>query len=58
VMPWPAYRKLTTEDALAITAFLRSLPAVRHQVPANVEPGNKARAPYVHFGVYRSKRLQ
>jgi mono/diheme cytochrome c family protein len=56
VMPWPAYHKLTSADAYAITAFLRSLPAVRHQVPSNVKPGTKARAPFVHFGVYQSKR--
>lgn len=56
VMPWPAYAALTDEDAYAIAAYLQSLPPVRHQVPANVAPGQRARAPYVHFGVYRSRR--
>ena len=54
VMPWPAFAKLSDEDALAIVAYLRSLPPVEHLVPENVKPGTKATAPYVHFGVYRS----
>lgn len=54
VMPWPAYAKLSDEDALAIAAYLRALPPVEHRVPENVPPGTKATAPYVHFGVYRS----
>ena len=54
VMPWPAFAKLSDEDALAIVAYLRSLPPVEHLVPQNVRPGTKATAPYVYFGVYRS----
>jgi len=57
VMPWPAYTKLTREDAESIVAYLRSLAPVRYRVPDNVKPGVEARAPYVHFGVYRSKKL-
>lgn len=56
VMPWPGFSRLSEADGRAITAFLRSLPPVRHQVPENVDPGQKARSPYVHFGVYQSKR--
>ena len=56
VMPWPAYTKLTDEDAQSIVAYLRSLAAIQHRVPDNVEPGTKAKAPYVHFGVYRSRK--
>lgn len=55
VMPWPGYKKLSDNDAAAITAYLRALPPVHHAVPANVEPGTPARAPYVHFGVYQSR---
>lgn len=55
VMPWPAYADITREDALAIAAYLKSLPPVRHQVPANVRPGQRATAPFVHFGVYQSR---
>lgn len=56
VMPWPAYGKLSDEDALAIAAYLRSLPPVEHLVPENVRPGAPAKAPYVHIGVYRSRQ--
>ena len=56
VMPWPAYSHLTDDDVDSIVAYLRSLQAVRHQVPRNVSPGQRATAPYVHFGVYQSLR--
>jgi mono/diheme cytochrome c family protein len=56
VMPWPAYAKMSDGDVNAIVAYLRSLPPIRHKVPDNVAPGQKAIAPYVHFGVYQSTR--
>jgi len=56
VMPWPAYTKLTDEDAESIVAYLRSLKPIRHRVPDNVQPGSRAISPYVHFGVYRSRK--
>lgn len=55
VMPWPAYTKLTAEDARAIIAYLRSLAPVTHSVPANVKPGDPAIHPFVYFGVYRKR---
>ena len=55
VMPWPSFAHLTDADAEAMAAYLLSLPPVRHQVPANVRPGQRATAPFVHFGVYQSK---
>ena len=55
VMPWPAYAYMTADDAAAIATYLKSLSPVRHQVPANVPPGQPASAPFVHFGVYRSR---
>jgi len=55
VMPWPSFANIVPEDAEAIAAYLLSLPPVRHQVPANVRPGQRATAPFVHFGVYQSK---
>ncbi len=55
VMPWQGYTQIVDEDAMAIVAFLRSLKPVIHKVPANVLPGQKHSAPFVHFGVYRSK---
>lgn len=57
VMPWPSYAQIEAEDANAIAAYLLSLPAVRHRVPTNVRPGQRATAPFVHFGVYRSREL-
>lgn len=54
VMPWPLYAQLKPEDTTAIAMYLKSLPPVKHQVPAAVPPGKKAKAPFVHFGVYRS----
>ena len=57
VMPWPAYTIITDDDAHAIAAYLKSLPPVKHRVPANVRVGQKATAPFVHFGIYRSKAL-
>ena len=53
VMPWPAYARITGEDAQAISMYLKSLPPVRHEVPQNVSPGQRATAPFVHFGVYQ-----
>jgi len=49
VMPWPSYAQLTDEDAFAIAAYLKSLPAVRHAVPANVPPGGRSPAPYLRL---------
>ena len=54
VMPWPLYAQLNPEDATAIAMYLKSLPPVEHRVPGNVNPGQRAKAPFVHFGVYRS----
>ncbi len=36
VMPWHGYATLTKSDALAIAAYLKSLPAVSHQVAGAV----------------------
>jgi len=55
VMPWPSYANIHAEDATAIAAYLKSLPPVRHQVPANVQRGQRSTAPFIHFGVYQSK---
>ncbi len=55
IMPWAALGTLTDEDVAAIVAYLRSVPPVRHPVPQNVSPGARSFAPFVHFGVYRSR---
>ncbi len=54
-MPWSGYAKLRDEDVRAIVSYLRSIPALKHQVPLHAEPGHAAPAPFVYFGVYRSK---
>jgi mono/diheme cytochrome c family protein len=55
VMPWSFYRQMTDQDASAIVAYLRSIPPIEHTVPDRVAPGSQAPAPYVYFGVYRSR---
>jgi mono/diheme cytochrome c family protein len=55
VMPWLNFARLSPEDALAIAMYLKALPPVNHRVPATVQPGQKATAPFVHFGVYQSR---
>ncbi len=52
IMPWPGYAHMHKADAEAITAYLMSLPPVRHAVPANVAPETPSVAPYVRYGVY------
>lgn len=54
-MPWQGYARLTEDDLQAIIAYLRSIAPVQHQVPPPVEPGHRARKPFVYFGVYRSR---
>jgi mono/diheme cytochrome c family protein len=41
IMPWPAFSRLTRADALAITAYLKSLPPVKQQVPGPFGPNDK-----------------
>jgi mono/diheme cytochrome c family protein len=38
IMPWRAFANLTRSDALAIAAFLKSLPAVKNKVPGPFGP--------------------
>lgn len=56
VMPWPAYSRLKGEDAMAIAAYLHSLPPVNHQVPKKVPRGKAASNPFVYFSVYMGKK--
>jgi len=54
-MPWPGYAKIYDDDVDAIVRYLRSIEPVVHQVPGRVEAGNRAKRPFVYFGVFRSK---
>jgi len=54
VMPWQGYARISDDDIVAITAYLRSIAPVSHKVPDEVQPGQQAVAPFVYFGVYQS----
>lgn len=41
IMPWHALANLTREDAMAIAAYLQSLPPVQHTVVGPFKPGEK-----------------
>jgi mono/diheme cytochrome c family protein len=41
IMPWRAFAKLTKDDALAIAAYLKSLPPLKHKVPGPFGPSEK-----------------
>ncbi len=38
-MPWPMYSHMSDEDAYALAAFLKSIPAVNHKSPNHIAPG-------------------
>jgi mono/diheme cytochrome c family protein len=57
IMPWQGYSRMTEEDVAAIVAYLRSIKPVRHKVPDEVMPGQVTDAPFVYFGVYRTRDL-
>jgi len=41
-MPWPDFASLTDEDAHAVAAYLKTVPAVAHHVPDRLPPGAQA----------------
>jgi mono/diheme cytochrome c family protein len=45
IMPWRSYAHLTPSDALAIAAYLKSLPPVDHLVPRPFGPKETATVP-------------
>lgn len=46
-MPWRAYASLTNYDAAALATYLKSLPPIKHAVPAMTGPNEHALAPYL-----------
>ena len=54
-MPWQGYAKMNDDDVDAIVSYLRSIRPVQHEVPDAVAPGQRAKHPFVYFGVYQSK---
>jgi mono/diheme cytochrome c family protein len=41
-MPWPDFAHLTDDDARAVAAYLKTIPAVSHRVPDRLPPGAPA----------------
>lgn len=48
-MPWMLYSHLTDEDMSALTAYLKSLPPVKHANPPVVPPGQTGSLPALVF---------
>lgn len=46
-MPWMSYGHITKDDAAALVAYLRTLPAVDHKVPGPFGAQEKPTAPYM-----------
>lgn len=44
-MPWEVYKNMTDDDLKAIYAYLRTIPAVKNQVPLPVVPGAASAKP-------------
>ena len=48
-MPWPDFAAMTDDDVKAIVAYLRSVPPIRHAVPAVIPPGKPVTGAYLTF---------
>jgi mono/diheme cytochrome c family protein len=48
-MPWPAFSRMSDDDAHALAAFIKSLPPVHHKAPDVIPPGGKATGPMMVF---------
>ena len=48
-MPWPNFAHYTRDDVMALIAYLRSIPAVVHQVPAGVPPNGTPLGPVLEL---------
>ncbi len=55
IMPWTSYAQLNENDARSIASYLKSLEPIENKVPKQVLPGNPAKTPLVHVGLYRSR---
>jgi hypothetical protein len=44
-MPWTSFAHMSDQDAYALAAYLKSIPAVEHKLPDRVPPGGKAGTP-------------
>ena len=48
-MPWPMYANLSDEDAYALAAYLKSIPAVTHKAPDRLPPDAPVTVPALSF---------
>ncbi|HEX7125683.1 MAG TPA: c-type cytochrome [Thermodesulfobacteriota bacterium] len=48
-MPWPNVAHMTDADLGAVAAYLKSLPPVKHAVPASVAPGGQPAGAVIPF---------
>lgn len=48
-MPWPAYSRMSDDDARALAAFIKSLPPVKHVPPSVLPPGAQVSGPVLVF---------
>ena len=48
-MPWPNLVRLSDEDAYAVAAYLKSLPAISHKVPDRVAPSQPVAGSVIEF---------
>jgi mono/diheme cytochrome c family protein len=49
IMPWMGFSNLTDEDAYAIAAYLKSIPAVANRAPPPTGEGEMPPAPYMNI---------
>jgi mono/diheme cytochrome c family protein len=47
VMPWRSYAILSDKDALAVAAYLKSLPPIRHAAPPLAGESERPQGPYL-----------
>jgi mono/diheme cytochrome c family protein len=51
IMPWRSYAALSDQDAQALAAYLKSMPAVAHEVPPPTGPSETPPAPYLTLAI-------
>jgi mono/diheme cytochrome c family protein len=47
IMPWRSYAALTPDDARALAAYIKTLPAVSYRAPGPFGPGEAVAQPYL-----------
>ena len=52
IMPWVNYNAITPDDLNAIARYLKSLGAVKRQIPEAITEGEPSPHPYVRYGIY------